>query len=207
MSIINIIIEWLINNWFELIAATLGIIGVFLQIKQNFWYWALSIIMVIMYIFVFYETKFYADMSFQFYYLIMGIYGLYYWKKNRTLTTNNDKATTIIAKKLSLKQLSISIILAAIFFSIIYFILYNYTDSEVPIGDAFTTSLSYIATWLLVKKYIENWIFWIVINVVSASLYIYKDLYPTSILFIILTILAFVGYYKWKKHLINEKNI
>ncbi|HOL98307.1 MAG TPA: nicotinamide riboside transporter PnuC, partial [Bacteroidales bacterium] len=80
-----------------------------------------------------------------------------------------------------------------------YLILKNFTDSDVPLGDAFTTALSFTATWLLAKKYIENWFFWIVVNIVSTILYVYKGLYPTVVLFTILTLLAFVGYHKWKK--------
>jgi nicotinamide mononucleotide transporter len=106
-------------------------------------------------------------------------------------TINNIKTWIIIA-----------IITVGTFF-LIGFILANYTDSNVPWWDAFTTALSFVATWMLARKKIENWIFWIVVDATSVALYIYKQLYPTTILFVLLTFLAVVGYIQWRKELKN----
>ena len=73
--------------------------------------------------------------------------------------------------------------------------------TDVPVIDALVTSLSFIATWLLAKKKIENWVFWIVVDAACVGVYIYKELYATILLFSVLTVLAFIGYYQWKKHL------
>ena len=181
-------------DWVEIIAAVLGLVGIGLQIKQSHWYWLTSILMVLLYIYVFYQAKFYADMSFQVYYLIISIYGWYLW-----LTKRETDESKLTVNRLSSKSLSISIIVSAILFGIIYLVLKRFTDSPIPIGDAFTTALSITATWLLAKKYIENWIFWIVVDAVSTILYIYKGLYPSAILFTVLTVLAFVGFFKWRK--------
>ena len=181
-------------DWVEIIAAILGLVGIGLQIKQSHWYWLTSILMVLLYIYVFYQAKFYADMSFQIYYLIISIYGWYLWQTKRK--TDESRLTV---NKLTKNSLSISIIVSAMLFGIIYLVLKHFTDSPIPIGDAFTTALSITATWLLAKKYIENWIFWIIVDAVSTALYIYKGLYPTAILFTVLTVLAFVGFFKWRK--------
>jgi nicotinamide mononucleotide transporter len=196
----NLVIDWIVSNYIELIAATLGLIGIFLQIRQNHWYWLTSIIMVSMYIIVFNQSGFYADMSFQFYYLAISIYGWYFWISGKEKTSSKE----INTKKLSKSQWILSLLASGLFFLIIYYILTKFTDSQVAIGDAFTTSLSFVATWLLARKILENWLFWIVIDIVSTGLYIYKGLYPTAILFTVLTILAFVGYIKWKNSLPNE---
>jgi nicotinamide mononucleotide transporter len=198
----DIVFQWLSINWFETIAALLGLIGIFLQIKQNAWYWAISIVMVLMYIVVFFESKFYADMSFQFYYLVISFYGLYYWITKKSTA----KKKTINTSKLTGKAWVISIMISIILFVLIYIILEKFTDSDVAIGDAFTTALSFVATWLLARKVLENWLFWIIVDAVSTSLYIYKGLYPTAILFFVLTILAFYGYFIWKKSLVDGKN-
>ncbi|MDR2836948.1 MAG: nicotinamide riboside transporter PnuC [Bacteroidales bacterium] len=226
------ILNWFINNWIELSASILGLIGIFLQIKQNPWYWFTSIIMVILYIYVFYYAKFYADMSFQFYYLGVSIYGWIYWvrtkNKNRfaDMDKSQDKRTygekgkdeetneiksqesryknkenKINAKKLSSKKVFFAIGMSVLFWILIYLILRIFTNSDIPIGDSFTTALSIVATFLLARKFVENWIFWIIVDFVSTILYIYKGLYPTAILFMILTILAFVGYFEWRKSL------
>lgn len=194
-------VDWLIANWVETTAAILGLVGIGLQIKQNHWYWLTSILMVLMYIYVFFTTKFYADMAFQFYYLAVSIYGWYYWIKSK----GNQKDEKLVVNKLNRNKIIISIAITIILFVVIYLILKHFTDSPVPIGDAFTTALSITATLLLAKKYIENWIYWIIVDAVSAGLYFYKGLYPTLILFTVLTILAVIGYAHWRKALKVDK--
>lgn len=196
----ELIIGWLQQNWFETTAAALGLIGIYLQIKQNPWYWFTAILMVLMYIVVFYQSKFYADMSFQFYYLAISVYGWIFWLSGKD--KNNKKTLTTSALKP--KGWLLSSLFSVVLFSLIYYILEKYTDSDVALGDAFTTALSFVATLLLARKILENWLFWIVVNFVSTGLYIYKGLYPTAILFFVLTVLAFVGYYQWKRVLVNE---
>ncbi len=193
------IVGWIQNNWFELIAALLGLIGIFLQIRQNTWYWLTSIIMVLLYIVVFFQSRFYADMSFQLYYLAVSIYGWYYWVKNKGKSDRAEITTSSLTKR----QWLYCIICSVVFFFIIYFILTNFTNSDVAFGDAFTTSLSIVATLLLARKILENWLFWIVVDAVSTGLYIYKGLYPTVVLFTALTALAVYGYFKWKKAFAN----
>ena len=74
-----------------------------------------------------------------------------------------------------------------------------FTDSDLPGWDAFTTALSFTATWMLARKKLENWLVWIVVDAVSAVIYVYKGLYATSVLFLFLTGLAWVGYRQWAK--------
>lgn len=93
---------------------------------------------------------------------------------------------------------------AILIYGAIIFILLNYTDSDVPVMDSLTTSLSIVATWMLAKKYIEHWLIWIFTDLVSAGLYVYKELWPTVILFIVYTVMAFIGYLEWKKSLKTE---
>ena len=185
--------------WIEVYACILGLIGIFLQIKQNPLYWLTSILMVILYIYVFYVSKFYADMAFQFYYLVVSIYGWVYWIGDKKKSIQKQRKLNV--RILSRKELYYSIMASFVFYVIILLILKYLTNSDVPYGDAFTTALSIVATFLLARKFIENWIFWIIVDSVSLSLYIYKGLYPTAILFFVLTVLAFVGYFKWKKYL------
>jgi nicotinamide mononucleotide transporter len=90
---------------------------------------------------------------------------------------------------------------SAVLFGIIAFILINFTDSEIPYWDAFTTAGSFVATWMLARKIIEHWLIWIIVDSVSLGLYIYKGLYATVILFAVYTLLAVMGYIEWKKEL------
>jgi nicotinamide mononucleotide transporter len=89
-------------------------------------------------------------------------------------------------------------------FLLLLFILKRFTDSTVPYMDSFTTALSITATWMLARKYIEHWLIWIIVDTVSAGLYVYKGLWPTVILFIVYTIMAIIGYIEWKKDYNNE---
>ena len=96
-------------------------------------------------------------------------------------------------------------VIGLLLFVLISFILIRFTDSPVPYGDSFTTSLSILGMWLLAQKYIEQWWFWFAVNIVSFGLYIWKGLYPTSILFAIYSVISIFGYFKWKK-LIRDQN-
>jgi len=198
----EIVATWVIEQYFEIIAAGLGFIAIFLQIKQNVWYWLVSIIMVSMYIYIYIDARLYADMSLQVYYLIISFYGWYMWLYGEKL---NDHKTQLSVSTISQNLLVILTSISIVLFFIIAWILLHFTNSDLPYWDSFTTSLSFVATWMLARKKIENWLIWIVVDAASVGIYLYKELYPTAVLFLFLTLLAFVGYSKWKKDLIIAK--
>jgi len=98
-------------------------------------------------------------------------------------------------------MMGVLMVVVLFLFFFITWILITFTNSDLPYWDSFTTSLSFVATWMLARKILENWLIWIIVDAVSVGIYVYKDLYPTAGLFLFLTILAFVGYTKWKKDL------
>lgn len=196
----DMVLPWIISNYFELLAAALGFLAIFLQIRQNVWYWLVSIVMVSMYIYIYIGARLYADMSLQVYYLIISFYGWYMWLFGKKTNNRHEPlAVSITSKKLQIWLLFISILL----FFLISRVLIMFTDSDLPYWDAFTTSLSFVATWMLARKKLENWLIWIVVDFISTGIYIYKQLYPTAVLFFFLTILAYIGFLKWKKDLKN----
>ncbi len=195
----NVIVSWIAENYFELIASGIGFVAIFLQIKQNVWYWLVSIIMVSMYIYIYIDAKLYADMSLQFYYLVISFYGWYMWLFGKTI---NNKQSELRVSNSSKRLMGILLVLSILLFFFIAGVLMTFTNSDLPYWDSFTTSLSFIATWMLARKILENWLIWIIVDAVSVGIYIYKDLYPTAVLFLFLTILAFVGYIQWKKDLV-----
>ncbi|MEA1872819.1 MAG: nicotinamide riboside transporter PnuC [Bacteroidota bacterium] len=196
--------DWIVQNWFELIAAFLGVIGVFLQIYQKPLYWLVSLVMVSMYIWVYFDSGFYADMSLQVYYFVISIYGWLFWMFGKKKQTVNTAKKDIPVTNLTRKSLIVSALISLVLFVGIYLILKYLTDSSVPLGDAFTTALSFVATWMLARKILENWLFWIVADIVSVGLYIYKGLYPTAALFAFLTVMAVFGYFTWKKDMVSR---
>ena len=194
----NQILDWIIQHYFELLAAALGFIAIFLQIKQNVWYWFVSIIMVTMYIYIYIGAKLYADMSLQVYYLFISFYGWYAWLYGNTKDDQNKELRVSSSPKKIIRNLTVITII--LFFAIAWFLI-RFTNSDLPYWDSFTTALSFVATWMLARKKIENWLIWVVVDAVSVAIYIYKGLYPTAVLFLCLTFLAIVGYRKWKKEL------
>jgi nicotinamide mononucleotide transporter len=187
--------EWLINNYIEVIGAVTGLIYLYLEIRQNIWLWPVGIITSAFYIYIFFVSKFYADMGLQVYYLVISIYGWHHWLTGGKGQNRDELPITRIDWRTALILLPITIAI----FAIIAFVLIRYTDSPVPLGDAFTTALSITATWMLARKIIEQWWVWVVVNLVSLGLYVYKGLYPTSVLFFFYFSMAIVGYFEWKR--------
>lgn len=193
------IITWISGNYFEVIAALLGFVAIFLQIRQNVWYWLVSIVMVSMYIYIYIKARLYADMSLQVYYLVISFYGWYLWLFGKKSDEGRQEQLPVSSTSLPLR-IRLVIITVVLFFFIGWF-LQTFTDSDLPWWDSFTTALSFVATWMLARKLIENWLVWIVVDAVSAVIYIYKGLFPTAVLFFFLTVLAVVGYRSWLRDL------
>jgi nicotinamide mononucleotide transporter len=188
-------INWLQANYIEVIGALAGIIYLYLEIKQKIWLWPFGFLTSAFYIYIFFVSKFYADMGLQFYYLGISLYGWWHWLYGG----KREETDALPVTHITLQQvIYLSLATIAIFVGIIY-VLKNFTDSPVPIGDSFTTALSIIATWMLTRKILEMWWVWVVVNGVALGLYIYKGLYPTSILFFLYSAMSFVGYLQWKK--------
>jgi nicotinamide mononucleotide transporter len=198
----DIFFSWINSNSIELLGTALGILYIFLSIKQNIFTWPAGLLSSLLYIIVFYQSGFYADMGLQFYYVFISIYGWYNWLKgDREAPARKTEKSELPVKKLTKKviiQLTVAFVLIYI---VILFILLKFTDSTVPFMDTLTTALSITATWMLAEKYIEHWLIWIFVDIVSAGLYVYKGLWPTVILFLIYTVLAVAGYREWKKSL------
>jgi nicotinamide mononucleotide transporter len=195
---------WLWENKIELIGALLGLLYIFFSIKQHILTWPTGLFTSLLYIVVFFQSGFYADMGLQVYYVAISIYGWYFWikggKKN-SVGRQKQLPARKTPKKLLLNLLLVTIII----YAGILFILLNFTNSTVPYMDSLTTALSITATWMLAKKYIEHWLIWIFVDLFSAGLYVYKDLWPTVVLFFVYTVMAVLGYMEWKKDL-KEQN-
>ena len=187
-------INYISQHYIEITGAVLSLIYLYLSIKQKIGLWIFGFLCSALYVVVFFNSKFYADMSLQFYYLGVSVYGWISWKSGK-LHTGKD----LPVKRVNIRQVIVLSAITIAVFLLYYFILARYTDSPLPISDSFTTALSITATWMLAKKLIEHWLLWIVVDAVSAGLYFYKELYPTAVLFILYTIMAVVGFVEWKK--------
>ncbi|HAM97773.1 MAG TPA: nicotinamide riboside transporter PnuC [Marinilabiliales bacterium] len=188
-------LDWLVSNWIENLAVLTGIVYIVLSVKQRISCWSFGIVSSVLYLFVFLQSKIYADMILQAYYVIMGFYGWIHWAR---MDTNNQKEELPVSK-ISMRQASvIGGITLVTFFCIAYFLI-HFTDSPVPWVDAFTTSLSFTATWMLARKILEHWIIWVIVDLVSVGLFFNRGLYASIVLFLIFTVLALIGYLQWIK--------
>ena len=192
----EVVIAYLQANWIELAGSVLSIIYLYLSIKQRVSLWIFGFLCSLLYAIVFFQSKFYADMSLQFYYLGVSALGWISWRAGKP---ENRKELPV--KRTTPLSGAIILVIALVLYFLYYFILSEYTDSPLPKADSFTTALSIVATWMLARKMIEHWWLWIIVDSVSAGLYFYKALYPTAILFVIYTIMAIIGYRQWKKSL------
>jgi nicotinamide mononucleotide transporter len=203
------ITTWIAHHWLEVFGALAGILFVILEIRQNIWLWPIGIVTSAVYIIVFFSSKFYADMSLQFYYVAVSIYGWYIWsygkkRGNEVVTEVTTAESSSLAVTGTPRKIIPALIIAWLLLHLsIYIILEFFTDSPVAFWDSLTTALSIVATWMLARKYIEHWFIWIFVNIVSMILYIYKGLYPTVILFAVYTIMSFIGYREWRRDMIT----
>lgn len=179
----------------EVIGTLVGLVYLWLEYKASIYLWAASIIMPAIYIFVYYEAGLYADFGINIYYLGAAVYGWWVWKFGNKTDSQQELPITYMPKQSWLKAALIYLVSQ---FGIAW-ILINFTDSNVPWWDAFTTALSVVGMWMLARKYIEQWWVWMVADVVCTGLYIYKDLYFTAVLYAFYAIISFFGYRKWKQ--------
>lgn len=178
----------------ELLAVVTGFLNIALAARASMWNWFFGIIMVSSYMLIFFQVKLYADMSLQVFFLVMQFYGIYYW-----LYGNNSYKPSVT--HINSRDIIISSISFLLAFMFIFKVLYLYTDSTTIYLDAFTTSGSLIAQWLMSKKRIEHWWLWIIVNIVSIDMYVQKNLYFTAFLYGVFIILDVYGFLCWLQKL------
>lgn len=189
-------------DYLEIAGTLAGLLYLWFEYKASIWLWPVSIIMPAIYIIVYYQAGLYADSGISIYYLLAGIYGWWAWAKHTV--KGKEKSIAFTPKRLIVPLFFV----ASIVFMLIGSVLSAYTNSTVPWWDSFTTALSIIAMWMLARKYVEQWLVWLVVDVASCGLYIYKELYFTSFLYGLYAVIAFFGYLKWKQlmdHTVDER--
>lgn len=178
----------------------LAIAYLLLAIKQNLWCWYAAFFSTLIYSIIFFDVSLLMDSALNVYYLIMAIYGWYSWKYGGRLQKKELQVSTYGL----IKNIKIIALLSVI--SLVFgFVMANYTSADFAYIDSFTTIFAVFTTYMLAQKILENWIYWIVIDLISIYIYIQKGLNLTAILFAIYTILAFVAYKKWKEEYETSK--
>lgn len=178
----------------EIVATVTGIIAVALQAKEKITAWPFAIVSVTIMAYIFFNSKLYSDFGLHIIYIGLNIFGWYVWSSSRSMAV---KPTRLLNKL----QLAIAIGISFMGAIIIGFLMTTYTDADLAYFDAFTTSTSLVAQYLLAKKYLQNWLLWIIADLVALPVYLYKGLYYIAFLFLAYLLLSIWGYQEWRKNL------
>ena len=196
----ELFLNWALLHKIELGGTAFGLIYIWFSIRQSLYTWPAGIISSLLYVGVFFEAKIYAAMVLQIYYVLISGYGWWSWTHGEQSGSGKDELRVSRTKPtLWIRLFLINMILSIA----IYYLLERNTDSPVPFGDAITSSFGIIATWMLARKKLENWIIWIFSDLISVSLFLYRELYPTVLLFAVYTVMAVIGFYEWRKDSLN----
>lgn len=177
----------------EALAVVFGIVSVYLSIRENIWSWPTAIVNVSLYFLIFRRERLYADMGLQVFYAAISVYGWYHWLFGGAGHQVLRVSRTPRVWALSLPVLAVAGILT------LGTILDRTTDASVPYIDSTLTVCSLIAQWMMSRKYLENWIVWVVLDVLYVALFLYRDLRLTAFLYAVFLILASKGYLDWRR--------
>jgi len=189
-----------LNIVLEILAVVFGIASVWYAKKEHILVYPTGIISTAIYVFICYQFTLYGDLIINIYYTIMSLYGWYMWTR---LVGNHPIEITKTTKKDKLKALGIFIFTAL--FVVCVYLYFNKFDRITDYFDTFTTGIFFAAMWLMANKKLAHWSLWIAGNIISIPLYFIKGLGFSGIQFTIFLIIAFQGYYAWKKSLDSNK--
>ena len=185
--------SFIAQNWIEITAVILAILYLVLAVKQNILCWVAGIMSSVLYFFIMQSAGLYMEAYLQVFYVVMGFYGFSQWRAG---DTNN----TIFVVNTWSKYQHITAILIILVLSLLSGILLEtYTDAALPFLDALVTWGAVVATYMVAKKLLENWIYWFVIDATSIFLFIARDLWLTAALFMIYIVIIYFGYQSWNK--------
>ena len=184
-------------NWFELIAVAVTLVSIWLATKENIWYYPTGLVALVMYTWLYYSARLYAESLLQVICFALMVYGWYEWlhggaHRTELPVTRTPRWAWIAGITSGLAASALTIAVQR-----------TYTDNPNPYVDSSLFAWSLVAQWMTARKWLENWILWLLINTVSVPLYIARDLTLTAGLYVGLWVLAIVGYVQWRRTLVS----
>ena len=191
--------DFLAAYWLDVLTTILGLIYIWLEYRAHIALWVVGIIMPALDIYLYWSHGLYGDAGMACYYTIAAIYGYITWRWGK-----GEK------QELPITHMPLRLYLPTVLFFFIawaatYYILVTWTNSTVPLLDSFTNALSFVGLWALARKYIEQWWFWIVVDIVCCILYVQKGIPFKAGLYGLYVAIAIAGYFKWKQMMKSEK--
>jgi nicotinamide mononucleotide transporter len=186
----------------EMAAVAFAITYLLLAVRENVWCWLFAFVSTAIYTILFRDVSLLMDSALNVYYMAMAVFGWYQWTRGGAgiSSGSNAKSHTLAIQILSKRQHGLILISILLFSGVSGYLLSKYSTAAWPYVDSFTTWASVIATYLIARKYLQNWLYWIVIDAVSVPLYIERGLKLTALLFAAYIIIAVVGYISWQRH-------
>ncbi|PCI79052.1 MAG: nicotinamide mononucleotide transporter [SAR86 cluster bacterium] len=185
--------QFLRNSWLELTAVVFAIAYLLLAVRENILCWYAAGISTVIFLYIFWDVKLYMESGLQVYYLAMAGFGWYQWRRA------NEVSTNLQISMWNMRQHLVALVFIAILTFVSGYLLNSGTDAELPYLDSFTTWASVVTTFMVARKVLENWIYWLVIDSISIYLYIDRELYFTSLLFAVYIVIIFFGWFSWSK--------
>jgi nicotinamide mononucleotide transporter len=185
------------TKWYEYVAVFSGLISVWYSSKENILVYPIGLISTIIYIYLSIKGNLLGEASVNLYYTIMSILGWYWWSKKNTQNNEGLKIT-----KANQKEWFKHIVFFAVLYVVIYFALIKYKSTfanadPIPWADALASASAFTGMWLMTKKKVESWYWWILTNIVSIPLYFVKHYVFTSVYYVVLLVMAFYGLFLW----------
>lgn len=208
--------EFFLNHWLDIVTTILGLVYLVLEYRASIALWVVGIVMPAMDIYLYWSHGLYGDAGMAVYYTLAAIYGYAVWKfgakwkrmLKRSNADGSDASEASSAEGGSSEELPITffprrLVMRTLGFFLLawgatYYVLVAYTNSTVPLLDAFTNALSFVGLWALARKYVEQWLFWIAVDVVCCYLYVVKGIPFKAGLYGLYVVIAVMGYIKWK---------
>ena len=183
------------TSWIELVAVVFGLACVWCMKKESVLAFPLGIVNVLIYVYIFFVARLYANAAINGFFFVMSAYGWYNW------TRKDSSDNTLRITRCSWQELLLNLVAVIVFFVIIRVVLVRYTSSLIPSWDAATTAVYMVAQWMLSRKKIENWILWIAADSVMIGLCAWEGLYFSSFQYLVFTVFAVLGFIEWKTKL------
>ena len=186
--------EFLSSQWLDILTTILGLIYIWLEYRAHIALWVIGVIMPGLDIVLYWQHGLYGDAGMACYYTFAALYGFYVWKFVKTRKKKEPLPIIFMPRR----QYLPTIVFFFVAWAAVYHVLVTWTDSTVPLLDSFTNALSFVGLWALARKYVEQWVFWMVVDGVCTFLYIKKGIPFKAMLYGLYVVIAIAGYLKWR---------
>ena len=180
----------------EILGLLVGLLYLYWEYRADWRLWIASVVMPAISLFVYWNAGLYADFAIDIYYLLIAVYGFWVWRRREPSPLGEIRGGATITRTPLRFWPLLALAFLVIYLGIAY-VLIHFTPSTVPWWDALNTALSIVAMWMLARKWVEQWLVWLVVDAISTGLYIYKGIPFYAVLYAIYTVIAWFGYRRW----------